>query len=449
VGGGLATAQTVTTLYNFDGTKGSNPSYMQLAQGQDGFLYGTSFMGGAKSNGSVFKTDTSGNVTLLYSFTGGTDGGNPSGGLVLGTDGNFYGTSQQGGSSANGFQGVFFKITSAGVETVLHTFSAGLDGAFPFAAPELASDGNFYGTTSGGGTSGSGIVYKITTTGTFTTLYNFDVTNGQFPASTPLQATDGSLYITSAVGGAENCGTIIKMTTGGTLQNTYSFPCGAGGAYPVGGLIQGADGALYGTTEDGGANGYGTIFKFNKTAFTTTILHSFGFGDGQYPESAVYQATDAKLYGAASLGGTYGDGTLYDTTTKPVYAQLYSFNNTANFDSMLPVGQLMQHTNGTLFGATQFGGPSDDGTIFSLANGMGAFCALVQPVLKVGNTMEILGQGFTGTTSVTINGISATYKVKSDTYVTATVPTGATTGPVVVTTPSGKLTSNHNFVLKK
>jgi uncharacterized repeat protein (TIGR03803 family) len=450
MGAGLMQAQTVSTLYNFDGTHGSNPTYMQLAQGQDGKLYGATYYGGSTGNGEVFSIDTTGNVSVIYNFTGGADGGNPIGGPVLGTDGNLYGATNQGGSNANGFQGVFYKLTTAGVETVLHTFSAGIDGAFPWAAPILASDGNFYGTTTGGGTTGNGILYKISTTGTFTNLYSFDYANGgAYPTGSVLQASDGNLYMTASIGGANNCGTALETTTAGVVKKTFSFNCGSGGAYPIGGLIQAADGALYGTTDSGGTYGYGTLFKLSRTAFVQSILHNFLLGDGEYPDAAVYQATDKKLYAPTSEGGTYGDGILFDSTTKPVYKNIYSFNNSVNLESAAPVGQLMQHTNGTLYGVAQFGGTNDLGTVYSVANGMSAFCALVQPVLKVGNTLEILGQGMTGTTSVTVNGISATFKVKSDTYVTATVPAGATTGPVVVTTPSGTLTSNRNFTLKQ
>src|SRR5437588_9812890 len=171
--GCLAGAQTVATVYNFAGgtASGANPWYVTLVQGTDGQLYGTTYNGGSAGMGTAFKVTTSGTFTLLHSFAGGaSDGANPTGGLTLGSDGNFYGTTQMGGA---GSQGVIFKMTTAGAITVLHTFNDSTDGAFPWSAPILGSDGNFYGTASGGA-NGNGLVYKITSAGTYTTIYPFD-----------------------------------------------------------------------------------------------------------------------------------------------------------------------------------------------------------------------------------------------------------------------------------
>ncbi len=267
-------AQTVTTLYNFAGgkTSGETPWYVTLVQGTNGSLYGTTYNGGASGVGTVFSVTTSGTQTLLYSFKGGTaDGANPTGGLTLGSDGNFYGTTQQGGT---GTQGVVFKMTTAGVITILHNFNATTDGAFPWGPPILASDGNFYGTTSGGGLKGNGLVYKITSTGTYTTIYEFDVTHGFAPIAPPTQGTDGYLYIPVSQGGTSFCGTIIQLTTAGIVNNTYDFPCGSGGSYPIGPLIQASNGNFYSTTQDGGTNGEGTIYQVT-TGLAVTILHSF------------------------------------------------------------------------------------------------------------------------------------------------------------------------------
>ncbi len=439
-------AQTVTTLYNFNGTVGANPYYMTLAQGQDGLLYGTTYNGGASNLGAAFKVDTLGNATLLHSFAGTADGENPAGGLTLGTDGNFYGTTVLGGTTQSG---TIFKMTSSGTVTVLYNFLGTSDGSFPYAAPLLGSDGALYGTASVGGT-GDGVVYKITTAGVYKVIYTYDNTHGSYPASTPLLGADGNLYITSILGGSNYCGSVIKLSTAGVLGSTYNFTCGTTGAYPVGSLIQGSDGNYYGTTEDGGAYSNGLLFKLSK-AFAFSSIHSFGATttEGLYPSAGVVQATDGNYYGVTTQGGTLNDGSIFESTSGNVFSTLFSFNNSANLMPAYPLGEMMQHTNGTLYGVTQFGGTSNFGTVFSLSRSLAKFCALVQYTGKAGNSIEILGQGFTGATKVTFNGLSAaSFKIVSDTYLTTVAPTGVTSGNLVVTTPTGTLTSAKIFTVK-
>ena len=443
-------AQTVSTVYNFTGTKtsGKTPWYVTLVQGTNGSLYGTTYGGGASGFGTVFSVTTSGTQTLLYSFKGGTkDGANPTGGLTLGSDGNFYGTTQQGGT---GTQGIVFKMTTAGVITILHNFNSATDGAFPWGPPILASDGNFYGTTSGGGTKGSGIVYKITSSGTFTTVYKFDINHGFAPIAPPTQGVDGYLYIPISQGGTNFCGTIVQMTTAGVINNTYDFPCGAGGSFPIGPLVQASNGDFYSTTQDGGTNSEGTIYQLT-TGLNVTVLHSFGatFGDGTFPSAGLLLATDGNYYGSTSDGGTYGDGTLFNTSTGGTYTDLYSFNNSTNLTQMSPLAPPVQDTNGLLYGVTEFGGPSNDGTVYSLNMGLPAFVNMPLFSGKAGSSVLILGTHLNGTTQVTFNGHPANFKVISDTHMTATVPAGATSGPIHVSTPSGVLQSRKKFVVNE
>lgn len=438
----------MTTVYNFTGgkTSGETPWYVTLAQGTNGSLYGTTYNGGTSGVGTVFSVTTSGSQTLLYSFKGGTkDGANPTGGLTLGTDGNFYGTTQQGGT---GTQGTIFKMTTAGIITILHNFNSAVDGAFPWGPPILASDGNFYGTTSGGGIRGSGAVYKITSSGTFTTIYKFDINHGFAPIASPTQGTDGYLYIPVSQGGTSFCGTIVQMTTAGVLNNTYSFPCGSGGSFPIGPLVQAANGDFYSTTQDGGANAEGTIYQVD-TSLNVTVLHSFGstFGDGTFPGAGLLLATDGNYYGSTSDGGTYGDGTLFNTTTSGTYTDLYSFNNTTNLTQMSPLAPPFQDTNGLLYGVTEFGGPSNDGTVYSLNMGLAPFVDMPLFNGKVGNSVLILGTRLKGTTQVTFNGRPANFKVLSDTHMVATVPAGATSGPIHVVTAGAVLQSRKKFVV--
>lgn len=446
----FASAQTVSTVYNFVGgkTSGAMPWYVTLVQGTNGSLYGTTYNGGASNVGTVFSVTTSGTQTILYSFKGGTtDGANPTGGLTLGTDGNFYGTTQQGGTSS---EGVIFQLTPAGTITILHNFDGTVDGAFPWGPPILGSDGNFYGTTSGGGTNGSGIVYQITSTGTFTTIYKFDVTHGFSPIASPTQGVDGFLYIPVSEGGSSFCGTIVQLSTAGVLNNSYSFPCASGGSFPIGPLVQAANGNFYSTTQDGGTNGEGTIYQVT-TGLAVTVLHSFGatFGDGTFPGAGLLLATDGNYYGSTAEGGSLGDGILFNTTTSGTYSDLFSFNNTTNLTQMSPLAPPVQDTNGLLYGVTEFGGTKNDGTVYSLNMGLPAFVNLPLFSGKAGSSVMILGNRLTGTTQVTFNGRPANFKVLSDTHMTATVPAGATSGSIRVRIQRGILQSRKIFVVNE
>ncbi len=446
----FASAQTVTTLYNFAGgsASGANPWYVTLVQGTNGNLYGTTYNGGTSNMGTVFSVSTTGTQTILYSFKGGTDGANPTGGLTLGTDGNFYGTTQQGGS---GTQGVVFQLTQAGVLTILHSFNdngLSIDGTFPWGPPILANDGNFYGTTSGGGTKGAGTVYQITSAGVYTPIYNFDVTNGFAPIAPPTQGTDGFLYIPTSEGGTSFCGTIVQLSLAGVLNNTYNFPCASGGSFPIGPLVQNANGNFYSTTQNGGTHSAGTIYQLT-TGMAVTILHSFGatFGDGTYPGAGLLLATDGKYYGSTADGGGHGDGTLFNTTTGGTYKALFAFNNTVNLSQMSPLAPPVQYTDGLLYGVTEFGGTTNQGTVYSLNMGLAPFVNMPLFSGKKNTSVLILGTHLKGTKSVSFNGRAAKFKVLSDTHMMATVPTTATSGPIHVSTANGTLQSRKNFVV--
>lgn len=444
----LTQAQTVGTVYNFAGgkTSGQYPWYVTLVQGTSGALYGTTYAGGANGMGTVFSVTTSGTQTLLHSFKGGSsDGANPTGGLTLGTDGNFYGVTQQGGSKSSG---VVFKITPTGTITILHTLNGSTDGSFPWGPPIEGSDGNFYGTASGGGNKGSGVVYKVTSTGTYSVIYEFDVTHGFGPIAPPTQGTDGFLYIPVSEGGAEFCGTVVQLSTAGVVNNYYSFPCGSGGAFPLGPLVQASNGDFYSTTQDGGTNGEGTTYQIT-TGMAVTILHNFGavFGDCTYPGAGMLLATDGNYYGSASDGGGHGDGCLFNTSTSGTYTGLYSFNNTTNGTQMSPLAPPVQLTSGVLYGVTEFGGPSNDGTVYSLNMGLAPFVNLPLFTGKEGHQVLILGTHLKGTTEVTFNGAPATFKVLSDTHMTAMIPAGGTSGTIRVTTPKAILEGRKEFVV--
>jgi uncharacterized repeat protein (TIGR03803 family) len=429
---GFAQAQTYSVLYDF-GQSGTDASYPKnpgiLAQGRDGNLYGTTPSGGATDQGAVYKITPAGVLTVLYSFDG-THGSAPTGGLILGTDGNLYGAASGGGSDD---MGTIFKITQAGTLTVIYDFQGTGDGCGPIAAPIQGNDGNLYGTTSGCGTSGYGGIYKLTTAGVLTPLYSFDFGHGENPQAPLVQGSDGNLYGTTLGGGTQGEGVIFKITTGGNLTVLFNFDTTHGNA-PYSALIQGTDGNYYGTTYSGGADNAGTVFKMTPSGIVN-VLHSFGVGtDGSAPVAGLFQAADGNLYGGAALGGSSGNGILFRIAPSGSgYSILYTFDGTSG---SRPPSAPYQHTNGTLYGPTYLGGSANQGVFYSLGEGLGPFVKLVSPSANVNGTIEVLGQGFTGTTSVTIDGISATFNVSSNTFMTVTVPSGATTGFVSVTTPS-------------
>lgn len=415
-----------------------------MAQGRDGNLYSTTPLGGAHNLGTVFKITPAGAVTILYSFDG-THGANPQSGLVLGTDGNFYGTTSAGGASK---KGTVFKITPDGQLTVWHSFQ-GRDGARPSAPPIEATDGKFYGTASNGGSNGQGTLYKITRSGKFTMLYRFDYSHGDAPVAPLIQGRGGNFYGSTQFGGGIGTGEAFKLTAG-KVSVLYSF--GWDGWNPVAPLVLGSDGNFYGTLPDanwGRESQYGDVFQLTPNG-TETTLHAFDVTDGAYPNAGLVQATDGYFYGTTSgvgPAGTLSDGTIFQAGSDGSFSLLYSFDSTTG---MHPQVALTQHTSGLLYGDTSAGGSGTQcstgcGTFYSLDMGLGPFVSFLPAAGKVGDTIEFLGQGFTTATAVSFNRTAATFSVLSDTYLTATVPNGATTGFVTVTTQGGALNSNKTF----
>jgi uncharacterized repeat protein (TIGR03803 family) len=261
-------------------------------------------------------------VTTLYSFcslTNCADGSGPYGGLVLANDGNFYGTTSQGGA-ADGISGTVFKITPAGKLTTLHSF-ANSDGASPSAPLIQATNGALYGLTQNGGSTNSGTFFKITLSGSLTSLFSFP--GGTYLTGPLFQASDGNFYATDELGGTYGYGRIIKFTPTGAFSILHSFDS-TDGSSPASGLLQASDGNLYGTTYEGGSNsssscpnGCGTVFKISLAGALTT-LHNFDSTDGANPIAALIQATDGKFYGTTYGGGTGGGwGTVLKMTPAP------------------------------------------------------------------------------------------------------------------------------------
>ena len=370
----ISTNGVLTNLYSFTGgTDGAFPK-AALAQGSDGYFYGTTSIG-RNNMGTVFRIGTNGALTTLHLFTGGNDGGSPYAGLVQGSDGCFYGT-----TIGNPNWGTVFRISTNGVLTSLHSFTGGNDGGYPSAALVQGRDGYFYGTTSGGGTNGQGTVFQISTNGALTSFYSFTGgTDGASPNGL-VQGRDGNFYGTT---GRNN---VFRISTNGVLTNLYSFTGGTDGAFPKAALAQGSDGYFYGTTLQGGTNNMGTVFRISTNGVLTS-LHSFtGGNDGGYPSAALVQGRDGYFYGTTSTGGNtnfngmHGLGTLFKISTNGALTSLYSFtggNN--NYD---PNG-LVQGSDGYFYGTTAQGGQWGAGTVFQISTN-GALTSLYSFIVNDG-----------------------------------------------------------------
>jgi uncharacterized repeat protein (TIGR03803 family) len=419
----LATSWSEMVLHSFDRTDGEHPT-AALIQGTDGNFYGTTNNGGAnylfaEGAGTVFQLTPSGSLTTLYSFcsvvTLGTgyclDGVGPFAGLIQGTDGNFYGTTAGGGAipyptDSIGY-GTVFKLAVSGTPptatlTTLYSFCSQAnctDGELPNGGVIEGSDGNFYGTTGSGGTNGDGTMFRLTPSttpggSTLTTLYSFcsvvdPRTNYCLDGDTPsavIQGNDGNFYGITYGGGAKDDGTVFKLTPSGQLTTLHSFCTKHGpgkrcfdGQNPTG-VIQGSDGNLYGTTGLGGKIKYGTVFKLAPSGKLAT-LYSFcrkaGCADGKFPDGRLIQGSDGNFYGTTEGGGAgtkpLDYGTVFKITPSGKLTTLYSFCSIDEpgasicFDGWGPVGGLLQSNNGNFYGTATFGGANADGTLFELS----------------------------------------------------------------------------------
>jgi uncharacterized repeat protein (TIGR03803 family) len=374
-----ATAQTFTNLVSFDGANGNDPYNSSVVVGPNGNLYGTTLVGGTVG-GTVFEITPAGVLTTIYNFcsqNGCTDGIVPFGGLTLGTDGNFYGTTNSGGAN---FAGTVYKITPSGTLTTVYSFCSQTncaDGQAPDAGLVEGANGNFYGTTSSGGAHSSGTIFEITTSGTLTTLYNFcsqtNCADGWTVYSALTRASNGKLYGVTLSGGASGFGTVFSITATGTLTTLHNFS-GKDGQTPWGGLVQASDGNLYGTASSGGRTDNGIVFKMTKAGRLTKI-HDFCLSayctDGAVPLGTLIQGSNGNLYGTTITGGANYRGTVFEITTAGVLTSLHSFAGT---DGQSPYAGVVQDvSNGTLYGTTTLGGDSSCttngtgcGTVFSL-----------------------------------------------------------------------------------
>ncbi len=337
-------------------------------------------------------------LTTLVNFDS-YQGNSPKAGLVQGSDGNFYGTTAEGGSSGGG---TVFKMTPSGALTTLVNFGYSYsnnffsnNGASPTAGLVQGSDGNFYGTTTfGGGIAGSGTVFKMTPTGLLTTLVTFDMANGAYPYAGLIQGSDGDFYGTTSYGGEKctgysdlGCGTVFKMTPSGALTTLFSFLVDSAtntfpnGYFPTAKLVQGSDSNFYSTTVGGGSSeGGGAVFKMTPTGVLTTLVNfdydtNGNFLNGANPYAGLIQGSDGNFYGTTTYGGSFssscpvGCGTVFKMTPTGVLTTLVKFNLT---NGALPYAELVQGNDGNFYGTTEYGGSfpticsSGCGTVFKM-----------------------------------------------------------------------------------
>jgi uncharacterized repeat protein (TIGR03803 family) len=380
-----ADAQSFNALYEFQGgSDGGAPN--DLIRDSGGNLYGTTIAGGTTIFGTVFKLDTSGTKTILYNFTDGSDGGEPHGSLVMDSNGNTYGTAEFGGNLSvlcGGMQGcgVVFKIDPSGNETVLYSFTGGADGGQPLAGLAIDDAGNLYGTTLGGGLPncnyfafGCGVVFKVDISGQETVLYSFKGgADGGAPSSPVIRDSSGNLYGLTTGVGAGSGGTVFKLDTNGNETVLHAFSGGPDGSQPYGALVRDRKGNLYGTTYGGGVidpnqcnyGGCGVVFKVSSRG-KEDVLYSFtGGASGWAPLAGLALDKKENLYGTAASGGagTYCCGVVFKLDRKHQQTVLHTFSGAADGGS--PEAGIIRDGSGNLYG-TALLGTYGSGVVFKL-----------------------------------------------------------------------------------
>ncbi len=353
-------------MYAFPGAiDGSFPS-AGVVRDASGDLYGTT-SGGAMDSGTVYQVTSTGVTKVLHTFSGGNDGAGPFG-IARDNSGNLYGATSSGGANN---RGVVYKLTPSGVETVLYSFGLPPDGSGPSSGVTLDAAGNIYGTTMYGGTHGEGTVggtvYKVSPAGVETILYNFTGgADGGNPKSGPLTVSrNGSVYGTTSSGGLPGCGrtgngVVYKVDPTGVETVLYAFSGGADGAIPQGALVFDAAGNIYGTTALGGL-GNGVVYRLD-TSGNETVLYGFtGSLDGDGPYGLVRDGA-GNLYGVAQGGGSEGDGVVFEVTSGGAETVLYNFQPEDGYLN----GNLIRSVEGSFYGTTVNGGAHDAGEVFRI-----------------------------------------------------------------------------------
>jgi uncharacterized repeat protein (TIGR03803 family) len=454
---------TITSLHDFNVTDGSGPQG-GLSLGMDGNFYGSTNGGGSGSGGTVFKITPAGVHTVIYNFVSSATGGFPRSSPVQGADGKLYGTTSIGGA-------IVYKLTTAGALTKLATLGAECDTPLT-----LGVDGKFYGITNVGGTHNRGSVFSVTPAGVLKTVYSFNDPTGALPYGPIMQGADGNFYGTASTGGTLGSGVVYKMTPAGvyTVLHNFDNATRANGITPTTGLVQGSDGFLYGVTSGGGTSLDGTIFSIKTDGTGFSVLHSFDGAHGATPYSQPLLHTNGKIYGLTNQGGAHNDGVLYSfanglkASVTPVVLKGAKVGTGVGL-----LGQNLSTTTQVLFGSTPATftlgangfmmvhpvAGSTTGTITVKEPGGNLLSRQTFKIIPsitsfapadgaAGTTVVITGMSFTQATAVKFaTGKAATFTIDSDTQITATVPTGAVTGTIQVTTQGGTAISTTEFTV--
>ncbi len=367
-------------MFDFGGDGGRNPFAPPIAD-KNGALYGTTQHGGGKGEGAVFKLVPSGttyNETTLWNFSGTPDGAEPVAGLIADKAGALYGTTRIGGGEQN--FGTVFKLTPSGktyTESVIHTFAGGSDGFWPTAGLTADKKGALYGTTSMAGGSGYGTAFRLVRSGKVyiaTVLHSFGATgDGATPVGGLLVDKSGALYGTTYAGGSAGDGTVFKLTPSGkayTESFLYSFKGGSDGSQPTSTLVEDASGALYGTTNAGGSNDLGTVFKLvpSGKTYAESVIYSFGSvsGDGAQPYAGLTPDGTGAFYGTTLAGGR-GSGIVFKLTPSGGgYSESIVYTFGSGNDGSKPYGGVTRDGTGALYGTTWQGGSIGYGTAFKV-----------------------------------------------------------------------------------
>jgi uncharacterized repeat protein (TIGR03803 family) len=367
-GSTLAEGQTYTetVLHNFTGKPdGSGPEFGSLVSDTAGNLYGTTIEGGANNDGCVFSINPSGKEKVIYSFTGNPDGKYPHEGVILDGAGNLYGATFDGGEF--GFGTIFEVVIATGRETVLYSFMGQPDGANPDSVLTRDLAGNLYGTTFYGGTSNNGTVFEVSTSNQETVLHSFagSPSDGAIGYAGLVRDSSGDLFGVTVDGGADNDGTVFELSSTNVETILHAFSGTPDGKFPHGDLVRDSSGNLYGTTLNGGSDGFGMVFKVSASG-QEKPLYSFGpQPDGESPIAGVIRDSQGNLYGTTQFGGDFDFGSVYEITRAGQESVLYSF--TGPPDGQGPIAGLFEDTKGDLYGTTELGGSSGVGVVFELS----------------------------------------------------------------------------------
>ena len=350
-----------------------------VIEGSDGRLYGTTYSGGQSSVGVVYRVSKDGTgYSTLYQFTGTNgDGSHPVAEVLEASDGALYGTTRDAGTNDNG---TVFKINKDGSGyTHLLRFDGGAQGSSPNAALIELNDGKLYGSGNLGGSAGFGNLFRLSKNGSnFEVLHNFtgSSTDGKEPVGRLLKGSDGALYGTTYRGGTNGQGVVFKINPDGTgFSVLHSFVSATDGQNPFAGLVEGSDHLLYGTASAGGTYGQGTLFSVATNGASFAVLHHFGpnGGDGQEPVAGLVQGPGGALYGSTFTGGDFINGLIFKINPNGSgYAILHQFNGGVKDEGYRPEGVLWLSGDGAFYGTTSHGGLANVGTLFKMnADGSG------------------------------------------------------------------------------